>query len=95
MPLWLVTRTEDQSMLMMEFHKSPWSDHRGTWATFEKLKEKHWCQGLYKDVHHFLSTCGSCQMNLVVLHSDELHPTYPPTIHFKWMVDLVTMSMGE
>ena len=20
--------------------------------------------------------------------------TYPPTIHFKWMVDLVTMPMG-
>ena len=22
------------------------------------------------------------------------HPTYPSAIHFKWMVDLVTMSMG-
>ena len=25
---------------------------------------------------------------------DELHPAYQPTIHFKWMVDLVTMLMG-
>ena len=34
-------------------------------------------------------------MHSVVRHRDELHPTYPPTVHFKWMVDLVTMPMGE
>ena len=33
-------------------------------------------------------------MHSIVRHRDELHPTYPPTVHFKWMVDLVTMSMG-
>jgi hypothetical protein len=30
----------------------------------------------------------------MVRHRDELHPTYPPTVHFKWMVDLVTMPLG-
>jgi hypothetical protein len=30
----------------------------------------------------------------MIRHRDELHLTYPPTIHFKWMVDLVTMSLG-
>ena len=34
-------------------------------------------------------------MHSIVQHRDELHPTYPPVVHFKWMVDLVTMSMGE
>ena len=33
-------------------------------------------------------------MHSIVRHRDELHPTYPPAIHFKWMVDLVTMPMG-
>ena len=33
-------------------------------------------------------------MHSIVRHRDELHPTYPLTVHFKWMVDLVTMSMG-
>ena len=33
-------------------------------------------------------------MHSIVRHRYELHPTYPLTIHFKWMVDLVTMSMG-
>jgi hypothetical protein len=33
-------------------------------------------------------------MDSMVRHRDELHPTYPPTVHFKWMVDLVTMPLG-
>jgi hypothetical protein len=33
-------------------------------------------------------------MYSMVRHRDELHPTYPPSVHFKWMVDLVTMSLG-
>ena len=49
---------------------------------------------MYKDVHQFLSTCESYQMHSVVRHRYELHLTYPPAIHFKWMVDLVTMLMG-
>ena len=60
------------------------------WATFEELKGKYWWLGLYRDVHWF-TTCESCQMHFVVRHRDELHPIYPPTVHFKWMVDLVTM----
>ena len=48
----------------------------------------------YRDVHRFVTTCESCQMHSIVRHRDELHPMYPPTIHFKWMVDLVTMPMG-
>ena len=86
---------EDQGSLILEFHKSPWSGHRGTWATFEKLKEKYWWLGIYKSVHDFVSTCERCQMHSVVRHRDELHPTYPPVVHFKWMVDLVTMLTGE
>ena len=50
---------------------------------------------MYKSVHDFVSTCESCQMHSVVRHRDKLHPTYPPTLHFKWMVDLVMMLMGE
>ena len=89
-----MTRTEHQAVLMTEFHESPWSRHRGTWATFGKLKEKYRWPGIYKDMHHFVLTCESCQMHSVVRHHDELHLTYPPTIHFKWMLELVMMPMG-
>ena len=33
-------------------------------------------------------------MHPIVRHQDELNQAYPSTIHFKWMVDLVKMSMG-
>ena len=44
--------------------------HRGTWATFEKLKEKYLWPGFYLDVHQFVTTCESCQMHSIVRHRD-------------------------
>jgi hypothetical protein len=93
-PLRVVTKKEERKELLMAYHKSPWAGHRGTRATFEKLKGKYWWPGQYPDVHRFMTTCESCQMHSMVRHRDELHPTYPPTVHFKWMVDLVTMPLG-
>ena len=90
----VVAKKEEQEELLAAYHKSPWAGHRGTWATFEKLKGKHCWSGLYGDVYRFLTTCKSCQMHSIVRHRDELHPTYPPIVHFKGMVDLVTMPMG-
>jgi hypothetical protein len=90
----VVTKKEEQEELLVTFHESPWAGHRGMWATFEKLKGKYWWLGLYRDVHQSVTTYKSCQMHSMVLHWDELHPTYPPTVHFKWMVDLVTMPLG-
>ena len=49
---------------------------------------------MYKDVQHFVTTCESFQVHSMIQHRDELLPSYPPTIHFKWMVDLVTMLVG-
>ena len=48
---------------------------------------------MYKDVHHFVLTCESCQMHLAICYRDKLHLTYTPTIHFKCMIDLVKLSM--
>ena len=90
----MVAKKEEEEELLAAYHESPWAGHRGTWATFEKLKGKYWWPRLYQDVHRFMTTCESCQVHSVVRHRDELHPTYPPTVHFKWMVDLVTMPMG-
>ena len=79
---------------MSAYHENPWAGHRGTWAMFEKLKEKYWWSGMYRDAHWFVTTYESCQMHSMIRHRDELHPTNPTTVHFKWMVDLVTMQMG-
>ena len=90
----MVVKKEEQEELLAAYHDSRWAGHRGTWATFEKLKGKYWWQGLYQDVHRFVIMCENCQMHSIVRHRDEFHPTYSPTVHFKLMVDLVTMPMG-
>ena len=48
-PLRVVAKKEEQLVLVSDFHESPWSGHRGTWATFEKLQEKYLWLGLYRD----------------------------------------------
>ena len=62
----MVIRREEQKVLLLEYHESPWSRHRGTWATFEKLKGKNWWPEMYRDAHHFVTTCESCQIYSIV-----------------------------
>ena len=49
---------------------------------------------MYKDVAEFTESCEKCQVYSGVRHRDELHPTFSPTINFKWMVDIVAMPTG-
>jgi hypothetical protein len=90
----VVSKLQEQQHLMKEFHDSAWVGHRGVWATFAKLKEKYWWPTFYKDVATYVEACKDCQLYSNVHHRDELHPTYPLAMHYKWMVDIVTMSMG-
>ena len=80
---------------MKEFHDSAWAGHRGVLATFAKLKEKYWQPGIYKDVATYVETCKDCQLFSNFYHQDELHLTYLLAMHYKWMVDIVTMPMGK
>ena len=50
---------------------------------------------IYKDVAAYVETCKDFQMFSSVLHRDELHLTYPLAMHYKWMVDIVTMQIGR
>ena len=38
--------------------------------------------------------CLTCQLQSKIQYRDELHPTYPPSIHFQWVIDLVIMPPG-
>ena len=83
-----------QIQIMKEFHESLWAGHRAVSATYEKIPECYWWRGMYRDVSRFLETCTDCQMFSSVRHRDELHPTYPLCLHYKWVVDLITMPLG-
>mgnify|MGYP000650938545 CR=1 FL=1 len=37
----VVGSKEQKEQIMTEFHESDWAGHRGTWATFTKIKQKY------------------------------------------------------
>jgi hypothetical protein len=94
-PMRVVSKLEEQRRLIKEFHDSAWAGHQGVWATFAKLKEKYWPPQFYKDVATYVETCKDCHIYSNVHYRDELHPTYPLAMHYKWIVDIVTMPMGR
>ncbi|KAL3700870.1 hypothetical protein R1sor_018892 [Riccia sorocarpa] len=86
---------EDMKLeLLKEFHETLWAGYRGVWATYTKLKERYWWKGMYNDVDKFVGSCLHCQFYSKVRHRDGLVPTYPPSIHFRWVLDLVMMPPG-
>ena len=93
-PVRVVGTVAQRQQIMADFHESEWAGHRGIWATFSKIKEKYWWRGMYKDIARYVETCNKCQQYSGIRHRDPLHPTFSPTIHFKWMVDLVAMPTG-
>ena len=93
-PLRVVGDLDTKSKVLKEFHDTLWAGHRGIWATYTKIKERYWGKGLYKDVEDFVGSCMDCQLQSKVKYRDGLNPTYPPTIHFQWVIDLVAMPTG-
>ena len=82
LPLRVVDDFETKIQVLKEFHDALWAGYRGVWTTYTKIKEKYWWKGLYKDVEEFVASCLTCQLQSKIRYRDELHPTYPPSIHF-------------
>jgi len=93
-PLRVVDDQPTKRRIMEEFHDTLWAGHRGVWATYMKIKERYWWKGLYKDVEKFVGSCITCQVQSKIQHRDGLKPTYPLSIHFQWVIDLVAMPPG-
>ena len=49
---------------------------------------------MYRDIEEFTEHCEKFPKYSRVWYQDELHLTFSPTIHFKWMVDIVAMPTG-
>jgi hypothetical protein len=93
-PLRVVDDVETKNQVLKEFHDTLWAGHIGVWATYHKIKERYWWKGLYKDVEEFVASCTECQLQSKVRYRDGLHPTYPLSMHFQWVIDLVAMPLG-
>ncbi|KAL3689190.1 hypothetical protein R1sor_015499 [Riccia sorocarpa] len=93
-PLRVVDDERTKEELLKEFHESLWAGHRGIWATYMKLKERYWWKGIYRSVADFVSSCLHCQYYSKMRYRDGLVPTYLPSLHFTWVIDLVMMPLG-
>ena len=83
LPLRVVDDSEIKTQVLKEFHDALWVGYREVWATYTKIKERYWWKGLYKDVEEFVASCITCQLQSKIRCKNELHPTYPPSIHFQ------------
>ena len=67
-PLRVVGTKEQRNRIISGFHEFDSVGHRGTWATFEKVKQKYWWKNMYKDVAEFTGSCEKCQIYSRVRH---------------------------
>jgi hypothetical protein len=56
-PLRVVGTDEQRRRIMSEYHESDWAGHRGTWATFAKIKQRYWWKNIYRDIAEFTGSC--------------------------------------
>ncbi|KAL3698024.1 hypothetical protein R1sor_012100 [Riccia sorocarpa] len=92
--LYLSTLERQESWSDADYAEIRRKAYRGVWATYMKIKERYWWRGLYKDVESFVRSCLHCQFYSKVRYKDGLVPTFPPSIHFRWVLDLVMMPSG-
>jgi hypothetical protein len=71
-PLRVIGDTETKNQILKEFHNTSWAGHRGIWATYNRIKERYWWNGLYKDVEDFVASCIECQLQSKIRYRDEL-----------------------
>ena len=94
-PKRVISKQMDKIYLITAYHDEMWAGHRGTWPTYLKLKEKFYWKNMFKDVENFVRSCQKCQLFSTVGEREELHPTYPIGIHFRWSLDIVHMPPGK
>jgi hypothetical protein len=66
---------------MKYFHDTPFSGHIGHTKTLKQIQTRFWWPSIAKDVHHFVTTCDSCQRVKPINHkpSGLLHPMPIPS----------------
>ncbi|KAL2614093.1 hypothetical protein R1flu_025785 [Riccia fluitans] len=96
--------TDEDNMVVKDDDQGSWvlsvgvtsskKEGEGIWATYMKIKRRYWWKSLYQDAAGFVESCVECQMQSKVRHRDGLKPTYPLSMHFQWVLDLVIMPIG-
>jgi hypothetical protein len=71
------------------------SGHRGVEATYRRVANLYWWDGLYKDVKKYCTTCRNCQLRSKALQNDSIFSTYASALFEKVSVDVVKMPLSR
>ena len=93
-PLRVLDTEREKLQVLQEAHDIEAAGHHGVQATYEKLRRFYWWAGMYVDVREYVGSCETCQYYSKIQHRDGLNPTYPLSLHFQWVIDLVHMPPG-
>jgi hypothetical protein len=93
-PLRVLDTEGEKIQVLQEAHDFEVAGHRGVQATYDKVKRFYWWAGMYVDVREYVESCETCQYYSKIQHRDGLNPTYPLSLHFTWVVDVVHMPSG-
>lgn len=81
-PLRVVNDVHTKEQILTELHDGLWVGHRGTWATYTKVKEMYWWTLFYQDVAKFVGSCVKCQLQSKIQYIEDLHPMYLHAMYF-------------
>ncbi|GES74587.1 gypsy retrotransposon integrase-like protein 1-like [Rhizophagus clarus] len=70
----LVIRSFEFEGLMYMMHDYELSAHFGIKATYNKIREKYYWKGMFKDIELYVKSCDNCQKRGKPIGRNELYP---------------------
>ena len=70
----LVIPTSLRAEILYCFHDCPFAGHFGTKRTYEKLYERYFWNGMWRDTEDWVKSCHTCQMKKHPRHGEAGHP---------------------
>lgn len=86
----VVDSTEDRTRILHAMHDE--SGHRGTEATYRKIADRYWWDGLYLDIKKYCTSCSPCQRRRPNRQEEPLRSTFTATLWRRVNLDVVHMT---
>ena len=93
-PLRRVVDSDEDRAEIIEFQHD-YSGHKGVEATYRRVANLYWWDGLYKDVKKHCTTCRNCQLRAGALQNDTIFSTHSAALFEKVSIDVVKMPISR
>jgi transposase InsO family protein len=88
----LVVPKKQRHLVISQYHDSlVGGGHQGFDRTYETIRSRYFWEGIYKDVHSYVSSCQTCQMAKRKYHGKKspLQPLPVDNLFERWHIDFV------